>query len=437
VQAIVERCGFEPGMSFAMVQPLAFDSSQTTIFPALAHGGCLHVIAEETAADPGRLEACFARAPVDVLKIAPSHLAALQASPRWAQILPHRCLVIGGEASRRDWAQELAATAPCAIFNHYGPTETTVGVLTYRVDGDAGAAGSAALPIGRPLPNVRAYVLDAARQPVPIGVPGELCIGGDCVARGYLNRPELTADAFVPDPFAATPGARLYRTGDLARWQADGNIEFLGRRDDQVKIRGFRVEIGEVEAALRRHPGVRDCVVIAREDAAQARRLVAYVVPGLDPVPAAADLREHLHRALPAPMVPSQVVLLDALPLTAHGKLDRRALPVPGTGGGAGGAPLAVPRTPLERSLATLWAELLQCERIGVHDDFFDLGGHSLLAMQLVGRIREAFAVELPMRQLFDAPTIAGLAAAIAGARAAPDRSAADRRRADTSGCAQ
>ena len=278
-----------------------------------------------------------------------------------------------------------------------------------------GPAAGADLPIGRPLPNTRIYVLDRQLHPVPVGVPGELYIGGDGLARGYLGRPGLTAERFVPDPFSAEPGARLYWTGDRARYLSDGNLEFLGRVDHQVKIRGFRLELGEVEAALADHPAVRECVVLAREDAPGHRRLVAYVVPVQPSVPSGRELRSFLQGRLPDHMVPSAFVLLDALPLTLNGKLDRRMLPAPDQTRPDLDEAFIGPRTPVEETIAGIWGEVLKVERVGVHDNFFELGGHSLLATQVIARVRAAFEVELALRALFEAPTVAGLADRIEG----------------------
>jgi amino acid adenylation domain-containing protein len=414
VQGIQERCGIEPGASFAMVQPLAVDSSQTVIFPALVSGGCLHVIAEERAADPRLLGEYFRRWPIDLLKIAPSHLAALLHPERPEPILPRRWLVIGGEASRWDLIDRLHAIGDCAVFNHYGPTETTVGVLTYPVPREADRPPSATVPIGRPLPNVRAYLLDGHGRPVPVGVPGELYLGGRCLARGYLNRPALTAERFVPDPFGEEPGARLYQTGDLCRYLPDGAIEFLGRVDDQVKIRGFRIEPGEVEAALGRHPGVRECAVVAQQDGdAPSPRLVAHVVREPRASPTARELRAFARERLPDHMVPSLVVFVDALPRTPHGKLDRRALPAASAASREEDDGLAAPRDAVEQAVAEIWAQVLRRERIGIQESFFDLGGDSLLATQVILRARNAFGVEVSLRAFFATPTVAALAEAI------------------------
>jgi acyl carrier protein len=256
-------------------------------------------------------------------------------------------------------------------------------------------------------------------RPVPIGVPGELCIGGLGVARGYLNRPELTKEKFVPDPFSDDPGARLYKTGDLARYLQDGNIEYLGRIDHQVKIRGFRTELGEIEAVLALHPAVRESVVVARDDSSGdstptgLKRLVAYFVSAQNHALSVGELRDHLKAKLPEYMVPSAFVELEALPLTPNGKVDRRALPAPEADRPALEETFVAPRTPLEETLAGIWVEVLGVKQVGVYDDFFELGGHSLLAVQVVTRLNRRFDVEVPLHTLFEAPTVVGLALAV------------------------
>jgi amino acid adenylation domain-containing protein len=312
---------------------------------------------------------------------------------------------VGGDAVPPELLGAMRSVFPAAeVRVLYGPTEGTIICAAHLTTGGE-AAGRHLL--GRPLGNAPLYVLDGAGEPAPVGVPGELCIGGAATARGYLGRVELTADRFVPDPFSGEAGARTYRTGDRARWGADGTLEFLGRVDAQVKIRGFRIEPGEVEAQLAAHPTVRDAVVLVREDAPGDRRLVAYAVPSADPV-GAAELREHLRARLPEHMVPSAIVVLEDLPLTRNGKVDRAALPAPETAGA--GRERAAPRTPVEEVVAGIWAEVLGVEQVGAGDDFFELGGHSLLATQVVSRVREAFRIELPLRAVFEAPTVAGLA---------------------------
>jgi amino acid adenylation domain-containing protein len=442
-----------PGASFALVQPLTVDSSVTAIFPPLLTGGCLHVVPRDGSLDARALAATFARHPIDCLKIAPSHLAALCAGTTGeAALLPRRWLIVGGEPSQLAWLRRLADAAPeCTVFNHYGPTEATVGMLMYHVGRERGAAGaafSAATPVGRPLANARAYLLDERLRPVPRGSLGRLYIGGACLARGYLGRPELTAAVFVPDPFSAQAGGRLYDSGDLMRSTARGDLVFVGRRDQQVKIRGFRVELGEIEAAVARHPAVREAVVRTWEESPGRQALAAWVVArGGAPVPTPAELRQFLAAKLPEYMAPSAVVALDALPRTPHGKLDAKALPAPSPAAtvrslgrplgladpgdrapgpnaadaadpakGAGEALPAV-RTPIAELIAAIWGELLAWEGAAAEDSFFDLGGHSLLATQLLSRLRAVFGVELALREVFEHPTLAGLAARVEAAR--------------------
>jgi hypothetical protein len=307
--------------------------------------------------------------------------------------------------------------------------------------------------IGRPMPDLAVHLLDADLNLVPAGVPGEIHVGGAGLARGYLDRPGLTAERFIPDPFAAAPGARLYRSGDLARRRPGGDLEVLGRRDHQVKVRGFRIELGEIEAALARHPAVREVVVMARvggakvaaeasaaagsgpaapavtasaaslgtggdgAPAAAELRLVAYLVPAVDAAaPSVADLRQFLKARVPEPMIPSAFVVLAELPLTAHGKVDRRALPEPGADRAAPEASFVAPRTAAETALAGIWSDVLGVAPVGVHDDFFVLGGHSLAAAKILARVRDALGAELSLAVLFEAPTIAGLAAALPAA---------------------
>jgi FkbM family methyltransferase len=703
VQGITERLRLEPGMRHATVTTIAADLGNTVIFPALTSGGCLHVISQERAESGPMLADYFDRERIDVLKIVPSHLAALQSGHGPERVLPKRRLVLGGEPSRLDWIARLRALSPdCEIYNHYGPTETTVGVLTYQVGPALPNTPSGTLPLGRPLPNIRISIVDAAGQPVPPGDDGELCVGGSGVARGYLNRPDLTAERFIADPLGSDPGARLYRTGDRVRVLPDGSVDFGGRFDHQVKIRGYRVELGEIEETLRAHPGIRDAVVLAPEDEHSGdRQLVAYVVPtrvsqplwesayelpdgcavahlnknetdyiyneifvlqaylrhgitvhdgdcivdaganiglfsvfvsrlaqslrviAFEPNPAAfaclsanarawgtavkclpvglsrentsaemtffkglsllsgfyadaaaerevvrnyvlnqqdeslhderaiaeigtliddrlqattvsaqlrtlssvlaeegieridllkinvekseldvllglgphdwprirqlvievdqrqsvepitsllerqgfevlveqdpllrktelcyvyairpspagrlirdqapdahlrllpavdhqllspAILRKHLKGRLPQYMIPSAFALLDKLPLTPNGKVDRRALPTATSASVPAVHEHAGPRTETERALLAIWSELLKVEHIGINDDFFDLGGHSLLAMQAISRVRDVFDVDVPLGNLVERPTVAGLAQAI------------------------
>ncbi len=318
-----------------------------------------------------------------------------------------RQLLAGGDVlSARHVKRVLEQHEGVRLINGYGPTEGTTFTCCHPMT-DASQVGQT-VPIGRPIANTRVYVLDGHRQLVPIGVPGELCIGGDGVARGYFGRPDLTAARFVPNPFDES-GERLYRTGDLARYRPDGVIEFLGRIDDQVKIRGHRVEPGEIEAVLVEHHAVQDAVVVASEDRAGHKRLVAYVVPHHGDEPTGAELRSHLKATLPDYMVPTAFVVMDVLPLTANGKVDRSLLPPPPWDLGAA-RPTVAPRTPLEERLAAIWTEVLGVDRVGIDDDFFERGGHSLTATQLVARVRDEFGVDLKLTALFDAPTLTGFA---------------------------
>ncbi|MFP2964241.1 condensation domain-containing protein, partial [Myxococcus sp. 1LA] len=291
------------------------------------------------------------------------------------------------------------------LINGYGPTENTTFSSTHRLERPEEVGAS--VSIGRPVPNTTAYVLDGAMRLVPVGVPGELYVGGDGLAVGYVGRPELTAERFVPNPFG--DGERLYRTGDVVRWLGNGTLEFQGRADTQVKVRGYRIELGDVEAALAQHAGVNEAVVVTREDGSEGKRLVAYVTAREGAELDASTLRSHVKQRLPEYMVPSAYVVLEALPLTPNGKVDRKALPAPDTGGTAG-ATYVAPRSATELSLASIFSEVLNVERVSVDDDFFELGGHSLLATQLVSRVREALRVELPLKDIFECPTVEKLA---------------------------
>jgi len=411
VNGVRERLALDTCRSFALVQPLTVDSCVTTIYPPLLTGGCLHLISKERAADAEALASYFRVHRIDYLKLAPSHLATLQQqTSSLSELMPRKRLIIGGEASRRTFGELLLTLAQCSVFNHYGPTETTVGVTTYPVDESVKDVPGPTLPIGTPLPNVQAYILDRYLQPAPPGVAGDLYIGGKYVARGYLNRPELTAERFIPDPFGVAAGARLYWTGDVARYLADGQIEFLGRQDQQVKVRGFRVELGEIETALRKHEGVREAVVVASDDIHGDTRLTAYIVATEERAPAGGELRAYLKEKLPGYMLPYTYIVLDKLPLTPHGKVDRRALPRPEASDRELAVPFVAPRSAVEEVLAEIFAEVLQVERVGVNDNFFELGGHSLLATQVASRVRKAFRPELPLRKIFEAPTVGLLA---------------------------
>jgi amino acid adenylation domain-containing protein len=406
-----EWFGFGPDDVWTLFHSYAFDFSVWELWGALLYGGRVVVVPHLVSRDPGAFHALLQREGVTVLSQTPSAFRQLiRVDGERGGDLALRVVVFGGEAlepaSLREWVERRGAGTP-RLVNMYGITETTVHV-TYRVITREDVFAGSGSPIGQAIPDLRLYVLDPTRRPVPVGVPGELYVGGAGVARGYLNRPELTAERFVDDPFA--PG-RLYRTGDRVRWTADGGLEYLGRLDEQVKIRGFRIELGEIEARLAEHPEVREAVVLAREDVPGDRRLVAYVVGAVE----ADALRAHVRQSLPEYMVPSAFVVVDRLPLTAHGKVDRRALPAPDLAGEE--ERYVAPRTPVEETLAGIWAETLRLERVGVEDGFFDLGGHSLLATRVLSRVREEFGVELPLRALFEGPTVAEMAGRVEAAQ--------------------
>lgn len=345
------------------------------------------------------------------LQCTPSMAAMLLDDPAGATALGRlRHWLVGGEALAAPLARRMRAAGPARVTNMYGPTETTVWSLTHDL-GD----GEAPVPIGRPIDNTRVYVLDGRAELVPIGSEGELYIGGPGVARGYLGREGLTAERFVPSPFGADPGDRVYRTGDRVRFRSDGLLDFLGRMDQQVKVRGHRIELGEIEEALRRVPGVRDAAVVAREDVPGDVRLAAYVTSFADapqlPDACVSSLREWL----PEVMIPSAVVVLDALPVTPNGKIDRRALPPPGATSSRSARPLAPPEDDLQRQVAAIWEDVLRAGSLGIDDNFFDLGGHSLLTMQVASRLSQMLGRQLPFTDLFRFPTIRGLARHLAG----------------------
>lgn len=424
--AIRARLELPSPASFAALSTFAADLGHTTVFPALCWGGCLHIVSAERAFTPEALAEYFNRQPIDCLKIVPSHLAALLTWAHPAQVLPRQRLILGGEASTWEMLETVQTLAPeCRIYNHYGPTEATVGTLAWQVEHRAGRRQTGPLPLSRPLANMQGYVLDAYLQPMPVGVPGELCLAGAGLARGYLHDSRLTAARFVPHPHSTTAGARLYKTGDRGRFLPDGSIEFLGRFDQQVKLRGFRIELGEIETVLSQHPGVREVVVVTRQDTPGNTRLVAYVVPNQQQVPTVEELRRMGQAQLPDYMVPAAFAFLKAWPLTANGKVNRQALPVPESIAAQPAELFVAPRTAVEEVLASIWSEVLGREQVSIHDDFFALGGHSLLAIQVLSRVRQAFRIEVPPRHLFTAPTVAGLAEMLRKHEARPGQVAA------------
>jgi len=403
--AAAQRQAFRIGENSRILQfsSLSFDASVWETVMALLNGAELCLASREMLATGQGLLEVLRRDEITTVTLPPSVLAVMPDDP-----LPHlHTLITAGEKCTAELVERWGKGR--RYFNAYGPTETTVcaAMLEVREHYPQGP------PIGRPLPNFQLYVLDAHLQPVPVGVPGELCVGGVGLARGYLNRPDLTAEKFVPDPFSGRHASRLYRTGDLVRYLPDGNIEFLGRIDAQVKVRGFRIELGEIEAVLSAHPAVRDVAVIVRDDLAQDQRLVAYLVTHAGEELSAAEWRRHCRAHLPEYMVPAVFVTLPAMPLSPSGKIDRRRLPAPERSRRDLAAEYVAPRNEIEEKLANLAAQLLGLEKVGIHDNFFELGGHSLLATQFMSRLRSTFHVELPLRSLFEGPTVAELAQAI------------------------
>lgn len=405
--SMAARPGLGAGDVLVAVTTLSFDIAVLELYLPLVVGARVVVASREAAGDPSALAEVLER----------HRATAMQATPTtWRMLLDAGWggrdglkALCGGEALAPALADRLVG-AGLELWNLYGPTETTVWSTLAPVEGPGWRP-----TIGSPIANTVVYVLDGAGQPVPVGVAGELYIGGDGLARGYRGRPELTAERFVESPFE--PGRRLYRTGDLVRWRPDATLEFLGRIDNQVKVRGFRIELGEVEAALADHPAVSAAVVVAREDVPGDVRLVGYVVCD-DGADHSSEFRQTLQARLPPYMVPSAFITLRVLPLTPNGKLDRNALPVPDLQGDE--RSYVAPRSKEEKVLAEIWAEVLRVDRVGVTDDFFELGGHSLLATQVVALTRERAAAEIPVRAVFQAPTLAELAEVVAAAAGQP-----------------
>ncbi|HEY9421805.1 MAG TPA: beta-ketoacyl synthase N-terminal-like domain-containing protein, partial [Thermoanaerobaculia bacterium] len=414
LESMRERPGLAASDRLLAVTSLSFDIAGLELYLPLLTGAEVEIASRTLAADGPRLLSRLEEA--TVLQATPSTWRLLlDAGWEGSGGLKALC---GGEALTPKLAGEIAARSG-ALWNLYGPTETTIWSATRLVPAEAGE-GTAPVSIGRPIANTAIYVVDANLRPAPVGVPGELLIGGAGLARGYRRRPDLTAERFIPDPFAIDPGSRLYRTGDLARWRDDrdgGHLEFLGRIDHQVKVRGYRIELGEIEAALEQHPGVRAAVVVVREDAPGDQRLIAYVVPAGGTAEASGGLRRHLRSKLPEYMVPAAFVPLPELPLLPNGKVDRKALPAPMLESHERPetvAPFAAPASRLEGVISEAWRGALKVEKVGVHDNFFDLGGHSLLMAQvhhkLLETLPDGLGARLTMVELFQYPTVAALA---------------------------
>lgn len=397
---------------------LNFDVSFQEIFTTICSGGTLLLIPEEVRRDVRQLSRRLAEQNIERVFLPPVILQQLAEVLDDGETLPAtlKQVVVAGE--RLVITPRVVALFDrlkgCVLHNHYGPTETHV-VTEHVLSGEAG--GWPAHPaIGRPISNQQAYILDHNFQPLPVGVPGELYLGGEALARGYVNAPELTAERFIPHPLASTPGSRLYKTGDLARYSPEGRIEFLGRLDHQLKLRGYRIEPGEIEAVMREYPQLKEALVLLREDTPGRARLVAYVVPGGEGdghAFAAGELSAFLRERLPDYMIPSAFVVLKSLPLSPNGKVDTHALPAPDAEQLRPEAAFVEPRNSVEADMAQIWSEVLGVSRIGMHDNFFELGGHSLLATQVMSRVREVFGVELEVRRIFETPTVAGLALTI------------------------
>jgi len=395
--------------------PLSFDASFQEIFSTWCAGGTLVLITEEIRRDPVALSRYLSRTQIERLFlpfVALQHLAEAAEAEETAPQSLRQVITAGEQLKITAHIRRMFERLPqCTLDNQYGPSESHV-ASAFMLHEDR-REWMELPPIGRPIANTEMYVLDDRMQPLPSGVAGQLYLGGDALARGYLDRPELTADKFVPHPFSQKAGARLYRTGDLARHLPGGQIEFVGRSDDQVKVRGFRIELGEIEAVLAQHEGVNQAVVVVVEDAPGEKRLVAYVVMGAGVALTTSEMRSFLAAKLPNHMLPAAFVRLEKLPLTASGKVDRAALPVPESMRPALKETYAPPRNPLEERLVRIWTELLKLDRVGIDDDFFELGGDSLLATQFISRVFQRLKVELPVRRLFENPTVAEFAVLI------------------------
>ena len=426
LSSVAQRPGLTDQDKLLAVTTLSFDIAGLELYLPLAVGAQTILASREVAFDARRLAATLSGSGITVMQATPT---------TWEMLLDNEWqgstrlkVLCGGEALPKKLADRLVRTNS-SLWNLYGPTETTIWSAVCEV-----SEKPESISLGRPLDNTQTYILDAHLQPVPIGVRGEIFIGGDGLARGYLNRLDLTAEMFLPNPFSKEPGAQLYKTGDLARYLPDGNIESLGRIDHQVKLRGFRIELGEIESALSQHPGVRDVAVLARQDLTDeksddlksrtctelgrsienpesSKRLVAYVVPRQGKAgPTRSELRSFLEKKLPEYMIPSAFVFLDAWPLTPNGKIHRQALPAPDQNRVAAEQSYLAPRSPVEELLAEIWAEVLKLGKVGIHDNFFELGGHSLLATRVISQVIKHFQVDLPLRSLFESPTVAEMA---------------------------
>lgn len=395
------------GDRVAQLSNPSFDAATFEIWGALLNGIPLVLLEKETVLSPAELRQQLVDQQISTMFLTTALFNQMGHRPDILSSLNY--MLFGGEAVDPQAVQRvLDQGKPRHLLHVYGPTEGTTYATWYEVQNVE--PGARTVPIGRPLANSDVWVLDSWSRMVPVGVTGELCIGGDGLARGYLGRPELTAEKFVPHPYGRKPGARLYRTGDMVRYQSDGNIEFLKRIDQQVKVRGFRVELGEIESSLNQYSAIAESVVVDRKDASNNTQLIAYVVPREGAEPASSEIYAFLQEKLPAYMIPSAFIMIKELPLTPNGKVDKRALPLPDQSEVESEVNFVAPRTPMEETIAQIWREVLGLTQVGVESNFFDLGGHSLMATRVVSQIRERCGVELPLRVLFESPTIAALA---------------------------
>jgi amino acid adenylation domain-containing protein len=419
------RQPFTSGEAHSFWTSLSFDVSVFEIFSGLLSGGTLHIVPEQVRTDAPTFIEWLSRHHIRGAYVPAFMLADMLAwLEKDAHTLELRRMLVGVEPIEEQLLEAIQARVPSLqIINGYGPTEATVYVTLYTVSDKHGRRGRT--PIGRPVRNTQVYLLDSAMQPVPVGVAGELYVGGAGLARGYLGDAGLTAARFVPHPFSDAGGARLYRTGDMGRYLPGGDIVFIGRADQQIKLRGFRIEPAEIETVLVGHEAVLDSLVILREDISGDKRLVAYLIAEDGARPAAGQLHEFLKSHLPGHMIPSAFVWLESYPLLPNGKVDRRALPAPERSRADGDENFVAPRTDVERQLADVWSEMLKVERVGVNDNFFELGGHSLLATQVVWKIRETFEADVPLRILFERSTIAELAELVERAQSVKDETRA------------
>lgn len=417
VHSVMAEVEFPEQAHYALMSTLAADLGNTMIFPALCFGGCLHIIAENRLSDPQGMATYLQENTVDCVKIVPSHLASLLESKVFEQNFQYQRLILGGEVLTPELVERLLSICPSGkIFNHYGPTETTIGTAVYPINEDSLDHQARSVPIGYPLANTQLYILDENLKPVPVGVTGELYISGRGVTRGYLGQPEMTAEKYLDNPFVQSQ--KMYKSGDMARYHADGRIEFLGRSDNQVKIRGYRIEPGDIESCLTQHIDIAQAAVIAEHDQGDSQpyagKLIAYLVSSATETPSVTEIRNHVKDRLPEYMIPTGFMFLDAMPLTANGKINRQALPQYDAARADFESAFEAPRNSVEEVLADMWAQMLNVDRVGVHDNFFEMGGHSLLAVQSMAQLQDIFQVEEPLIALFfETPTIAGVVAAL------------------------